>query len=150
MEGIEKLKTVVHDYLRGFEDLAAVKTKDVRQYVQTKLNLPQDYFAGEQKEALLDIITSFKQPAQKKAKAANSDVDINLDNRLYKEGRFSKEESDIVMEAGLRYTQERGINLIDLCTMSKTKGNGVSKHLDFWREVSMLLPARKRDVSVCC
>lgn len=141
----DAIDEVVQDYLRAFEDLSAVKTKDVRLYVQKKLHLPDDYFTGDRKEDLVTMITSFKQPAKKKK--AVTDQDVELNEGKYKEGRFSKEESDTVMEAGMRYVEEHGINLIDLCSSTKVKGAGDSKHKEFWREVAILLPTRKKDVS---
>lgn len=136
---------VVQDYLRGFEDLSAVKTKDVRLYVLKKLNLPDDYFSGDRKEDLVMMITSFKRPTKKKKVV--TDQDVELSEGKYKEGRFSKEESDTVMEAGLRYVEERGISLAELCSSNKVKGAKDSKHKEFWREVAILLPSRKKDVS---
>lgn len=139
----ETLTKVVHEFLNGFPDWSALKTRDVRIYVQMKLNLPDDFFSGDRKNDLLNIVSAYK--PQQPSKPANDDVDVNLEGK-FKEGRFSKDESSIVMNAGMRYVEEAGIKLADLCSFNKSKGSGDSKHLNFWKEVCSLLPKRKRDV----
>ena len=112
------LKELVYDYLRSFEELSAVKTKDVRMYAQKKLNLADDYFSGDKKEELIDIISSFSSRFSNSGNLAK----VAPAKEEFKEGRFSKEESNIVVEAAKRYAEERGIKPEDLCTSNKIKG----------------------------
>jgi hypothetical protein len=133
-----QLKRVVFDYLKSFDELSSIKTKDVRVYVQSKLGLPADYFAGERKEELVDLITSFHTSKASSTKSSSSRSDTE-----YKEGRFSKEESSIIHETGEKYAAERGVPLQDLCG---AKGKGGERHMELWNDLAQLLPHRKREV----
>lgn len=138
------IRDLVFDYLRSFQELSDVKTKDVRTYIQSELDLPEHYFKGERKEMLVDIIAEYRSASSQQTSKSSAAKGQTAE---FKTGKFSKEESDLILKTVKRYAEEQGIPLEDLDTSARNKEGGkASKHLDLWRELGDLLPDRKREV----
>lgn len=58
-------------------------------------------------------------------------------------GKFSEHETKLLMNAVHSYAVEEGLNEIDLFSSGK---EGNTRHLQLWKELSYILPNRKRAV----
>lgn len=97
--------------------------------------------------------SSASKGSARKSKSGTSDSEPDIDeaNRenenKFRGGKYSKRESDAIYDAAVRYTEERGLQLTDLCTQYKSgEANDQNRHLPFWRELKELLPDRTKHV----
>jgi hypothetical protein len=138
------IRIAVFDFLRRYNDLGEISIKDVRTHVAKELSISTDYFKGERKEALFNIITLFRASGGKLRKFSKDDE--------YKSGKFSKAESDLMLRVGQDYTIERHLKIQDLVSHMNVDGGEegeakAKRHLDLWRDLRQLLPNRKIAVS---
>jgi len=128
------IRVAVNDFLKRYSnDLGDISIKDVRTHVLNELSLPADYFRGERKETIFNIVKYFCASGGKREAEDE-----------YKEGKFSKAESDLISRVGQDYANERGLTIEDLVSLLNVEQESSKKrYLDLWRHLRQLLPNRK-------
>ncbi len=140
------LKNIVFKFLSNQANLEGLSLKDLKKHVEIELKLPADTIKGDDSRRIKQFVAEY-QP--KKAKSTASDKKQNSQTKAASEhlvtGKFSNEDSKIVMDAVNRYAEEHDIEAAHIATFFGAD-TGL-KHDQLWTELGAMLPHRSHKVT---
>lgn len=139
----EVLQRKVYKYLDSVQDLKSITLKDViKNLIEEDINLSRDYFKNElNKEQLKQIIINYRKTILKPI-TFEHDIDGNI---IYKQGKFSKQEHDLIVQAVDDYVKENDMNISDLC--SHLRGDD-KRHRKIIKVLREIIPNRDKKVRI--
>ena len=136
------LKGKVYDYLDSIQDLDNITLKDVINYLNDieDLNISSEYFKNKtNKEQLKQIIINYRKSLLEPIVCEyNDDGSI-----IYKHGKFSKKECDLIRNTVNDYIKENDINISDLCSYVRDDDK---RHRKIFKVLREVIPNRDRKV----
>lgn len=132
----KQLKDVLFDYLANFDSLDNLSIKKVKKHLAEALDVQYKSISDNHSDKVIALIDEFKR---------KSNVVSDEQNDSFVRGRFSKKETTIVRNAIEEYSEEHGIDPVEITTFLREK-ESASTFRDLWTNLSVLLPHRTQMV----
>lgn len=129
----DRIRAVVTDCLSKFDSLKEIDLKGVRSAVSEQLDIPLEIVKNQYKDDIKKIIAEYRKRQRV----------ISKDDKVH--GRFSKKDSEVVLQTIEEYAAKQGIDTTEVCAFFREKKKDHS-HSALWDSLEELLPHRSRKV----
>eukprot|EP00607_Mallomonas_marina_P005475 CAMPEP_0182426828 /NCGR_PEP_ID=MMETSP1167-20130531/13343_1 /TAXON_ID=2988 /ORGANISM="Mallomonas Sp, Strain CCMP3275" /LENGTH=543 /DNA_ID=CAMNT_0024608543 /DNA_START=44 /DNA_END=1675 /DNA_ORIENTATION=+ len=130
MKDINALRAIVFQFLREHPDFESWTLKKLKKSLADVAPEEVDKLTT---EVLTTILSDFRLLSQ-------TTHQENSNGTIYKKGKYSKSESELIVRLVLEYIQINGLEKADVCPGLR-EGNSKKRHR-IWKEISIILPHR--------